>query len=424
MEASSPPSRRMRRAPLGVSRNLPALGGSKTFMSRLTRMLLCALTLGIAVAGAGLASGSTLLAATSAKHPEIGIGDDKADMFKDPRFLALGIKTVRYDMHWDALSVKNEKGPLVAWMNAAHAHHFDVLVTIDHTDKVIYKKVKVCAKNSKKVDGKCVKHVLKREAFSQSRVLPSPAAYLSAFKAFHKRFPWVKNFATWDETNYFGEATYDKESLVASYYREMRKACSSCTILAAEFLDVDKTRAVPITTWAKKFVKALGYQPGYWGLNNYEDANHLVSTSTRQLLAAVKGNIWLAETGGIVNRLHTTSKQAGFTQNAAHAAKVDTFILKTLGSLSPRIQRIYLYEWNAKTKRDSWDTALISYNNAPRQGYTVLANALYSWGIRPNCTISRVPPACAKLPIGTTGPTGTTGQTGPSGATGTTGATG
>ena len=71
------------------------------------------------------------------------------------------------------------------------------------------------------------------------------------------------------------------------------------------------------------------------------------------------GNIWLAETGGIVNR-HNGTKDPGFPQNAAHAAIVDHYLLDTIGSLSPRMQRIYFYEWDAKTPRDSWDTALIS----------------------------------------------------------------
>jgi hypothetical protein len=375
-------------------------------MPRIRRLLLCAL-----IGGAALAGAAPLLAATSAHHPEIGVGDDKASMFGDPRFLALGIKTVRYDMHWDALTVKDDRGPLIAWMQAAHKNHLDVLVTIDHTDKVIYKLVTVCAK---KVHGKCIRHKKERKGFSQTRVLPSPAAYLAAFKAFHKRFPWVKNFVTWDETNYYGEATYDKEALVASYYREMRKACSSCTILAAEFLDLPSPRyEVSITTWAHTFVKDLGYEPAYWGFNDYVEANHLVTKSTRELLAAVTGKIWLAETGGIVNRRSTTSKQAGFTQSAAHAAKVDNFILHTIGSLSPRIQRIYLYEWNAVTKHDSWDTALISYNKKPRPGYDVLARTLFAWGVRPNCAISLVPPNCAGYhPVGTTGSSGSTGTTG------------
>jgi hypothetical protein len=291
-------------------------------------------------------------------------------------------------------------------MNAAKKAGLSVLVTIDHSDRVIYKKVKVKGKT-------------KTEAFSQTRVLPTQTQYVSAFRAFRRRFPWVREFATWDETNYYGEATYDKEALVASYYRGLRAACSSCTILAAEFLDVPAPHdAVPMATWAAAFVHDLGYQPGYWGLNNYEDANHLVSTSTRALLSAVRGNIWLAETGGIVNR--SAVKNAGFPQNASHAAKVDTYVLDTLGSLSSRIQRIYLYEWDAKTPHDSWDTALVSWNGLPRPGYDVLADTLNSWGIHPNCKISRVPPPCAKVTVkkGVTGASGSTGSSGSTGATG------
>jgi hypothetical protein len=370
-------------------------------MSLIKRALLCVLVLG------GMLVPVSVLSASTLHHPMVGIGDDNPVMFSDPRFLALGIKTVRYDMHWDALSVSKERTAVTGWMKAAHADHLDVLVTIDHTDKVIYEKVR------KKVKGKWV---VKKEAVSQTRVLPSPSAYLAAFKAFRRLFPWVTEFVTWDETNYYGEATYDKESLIASYYRGMRKDCSKCTILAAEFLDVPKHDAVSMTTWAKIFIKDLGYQPGYWGLNDYEDANFLQDSRTRSLLKAVKGNIWLAETGGIVNR--PADQRPGFPQNAAHAAKVDQYVLDTIGSMSPRIQRIYLYEWEAKTKHDSWDSALISYTNAPREGYDVVAKALYSWGIHPNCVVSRVPPTCTGIGGGgqtTTGPTGPTGSTGATG---------
>jgi hypothetical protein len=378
-------------------------------MTAVKRSLLCLFALSAIVLIPAQA-----LSATPAHHPEIGIGDDKPDMFADPRFLALGMKTVRYDMHWDALSVGWERKAVTFWMKAAHAQHLDVLVTIDHTDKVIWKRVKV----RKKVHGRTIT-VTQKKAFSQTRVLPSVTSYSNAFKAFRRFFPWVKNYATWDETNYYGEATFDKESLIVQYYKALRKDCSSCKILAAEFLDVDRHEAIPMATWARQFIKDLGYQPGYWGLNNYEDANHLVTTSTRQLLGVVTGNIWLAETGGIVNRPH--DPRPGFPQDAAHAAKVDNFVLNKLGSLSPRIQRIYLYEWDAKTRHDSWDTALISYTGAPREGYVVLAKTLHSWGIKPSCLISRVPPTCTGIGGGGKGSTGATGSTGPSGPTGATG---
>jgi hypothetical protein len=309
-------------------------------------------------------------------HPIVGIGDDKPDLFKDPRFLALGIENVRYDMSWDALSVDYQRAKVTKWLNEAKADGLSVLVTIDHSDRVI----------TQRVHGK-------KRRISQARVLPSVAAYLKAFKAFRRRFPWVRQFAIWDETNFYGEPTYDKTTLVAGYYRALRTACPKCTILAAELLDVPKGDAVPMTTWAHKFIKALGRQPGYWGLDNFEDANHLTTTNTRELLAAVRGNIWLDETGGIVSRSNG-GKHPGFPESAAHAAKVDRYLLDTIGSLSPRIQRIYLYEWDANTSHDSWDSALISPTGKPRAGYDVLAQTLDSWGIKPDCSISSVPPTC------------------------------
>ena len=369
-------------------------------MPRIVRLLLCLLALGVAVP---LAARS----ASAPKHPLIGIGDNKPDLFGDPRFLALGIKYVRYDVSWDALSVPDQRAETTHWLNAAHAHGLTVLITIDHSKRVIYRHV----------PGR-----KKPKAFSQSRVLPTAAQYIKAFKAFRARFPWVTEFATWDETNYYGEATFNKAALVAAYYKGMRAACPKCTILAAEFLDVPKHAAVPMSTWAKEFIKYAGEQPKYWGLNNYEDANHLDSAGTRSLLAAVRGKVWLAETGGIVDR-HNGTTNPDFPQNAAHAAAVDRYLLTKVGAISSRIERIYLYEWNAQTPRDSWDTALISYTGAPRESYMVLAQTLFSWGIRPNCTISRVPPTCTGLGgAGATRPR-VTGPSGPTATTGTTGAT-
>jgi hypothetical protein len=370
-------------------------------MSRITRLLLGLLAVGLAataVFAAAAALAGPRATAAAAHHPVVGIGDDKADMFGDPRFVALRIRTVRYDMSWDALSVASQRREATAWMDAAKHDGLNVLVTIDHSDRVIYRKVKVHGKT-------------RRKAFSQTRVLPSTAQYIKAFREFRSRFPWVKAFVTWDESNCYCEVSYNKETQIAAFYRGMRAACSSCTILAAEFLDTPARYAVAMKTWISKFDRALGYQPGYWGLNDYEDANHLVTTQTRLLLRLVRGNIWLAETGGIVNR-HNGTKDPGFPQNATHAAKVDSFILNKIAGLSPRIQRVYLYEWDAKTRRDSWDSALISYNNIPRPGYDVVARTLKSWGIAPNCSISLVPPACAEVASSPTGATGATGAKG------------
>jgi hypothetical protein len=123
----------------------------------------------LAVPMLATAAGKSHAAKHAVHHPQVGLGDDNRAMFSDPRFLALGIKLVRYDMHWDALSVGSERAEATAWLKAAHARHLDVLVTLDHTDKVIYKKVRVKVKKH----GKWVVEI-KKKAFSQARVLPSP----------------------------------------------------------------------------------------------------------------------------------------------------------------------------------------------------------------------------------------------------------
>ena len=383
-------------------------------MLRIIRLLACLLVLGAIVPAATLFARASHPHAAASVHPAIGIGDDKLDLFSDPKFLALGIHDVRYDVSWDALTDPTQRRNTTRWLDAAHARGLDVLLTIDHSKRVIWKR-------------ETVKGHRKHVAISQSRILPTVAQYLAQFRAFRRAFPWVTEYVTWDETNYYGEATYNHPALVAKWWKGMQAACRRCTILAAEFLDVDIHEAVPMSKWAREFVAAAGTQPKYWALNNYEDANHLQTVRTRQLLAAVHGDIWLAETGGIVNRPFT--KHPGFPQNAAHAALADEFLIQRIGTLSPRIQRIYFYEWDARTPRDNWDTALVASDGAIRESYVIIARTLYAWGVRPKCTISRIPPTCTGLgaggkAVGGTGPTGSTGSTGTTGATGTTSTTG
>ncbi len=40
--------------------------------------------------------------------------------------------------------------------------------------------------------------------------------------------------------------------------------------------------------------------PKIWGLHNYSDINRLESWRTRELIRAFGGQVWLTETGGIV----------------------------------------------------------------------------------------------------------------------------
>jgi hypothetical protein len=339
-----------------------------------------------------LCAACSLLAAPAlaAAHVLVGIADNNTELFSDPRFLALGITTVRDDVPWNVLSNRRGRAALASWLGAAHADGLQPLITFDHEIGSV----------------------------RTQRELPSVAQFSKDFREFRGRYPWVKDFETWDEANFYLEGTSTDPARAAQYYKVLRSDCPQCTILAPDLLDVPKSEGVPLASWAHAFIADARLQPPLWGLNNYVGANRLETGTTRALLAAVRGNVWFTETGGIVSR-HNGS-QVGFTQNPKHAATVDRFILTKLAAISPRIKRVYLYDWSAGAPHMTWDSALISWTGAIRPGYDVLANTLDAWGIKPNCAISRVPPACAHAaptpPGGATTPPGGA-TTPPGGAT-------
>ena len=63
-----------------------------------------------------------LLALAAPAHAlTVGIADNKADMFADPRFGLTGVSHARVTVAWDALSSGWQTEELDTWMNAARA---------------------------------------------------------------------------------------------------------------------------------------------------------------------------------------------------------------------------------------------------------------------------------------------------------------
>jgi hypothetical protein len=314
-----------------------------------------------------LCSACVLLAlpALAAAHVLVGIADNNTELFGDPRFLALGLTIIRDDVPWNAVQRPGQMAKLATWLDDAQADGLQPLITFDHVVGSV----------------------------RTQRKLPSVAQFGKDFLKLRALYPWVEDFETWDEANDYLEGTSTDPARAVAYFRVMRKDCPACTILAPDLLDVPRSEGIPLASWAHEFIRDAHSQPAIWGLNNYVGANRLETGTTRRLLAAVRGDIWFVETGGVVSR-HNHSK-VGFPENAKHAGKVDAFILNKLSALSPRIQRVYLYDWNATSRNLGFDSALISWNGTVRPGYDALANTLAAWGIAPNCAISTAPPPCA-----------------------------
>ena len=137
----------------------------------------------------------------------------------------------------------------------------------------------------------------------------SAAQMATSLKDVRKRYPFIKEFATWNEVN-----IAKRPETVAKWWLALRRACPTCTILAADLLDRDN-----VGTWAQRFVKAAKRTPKIWGLHNYTDANTLKTGGTRKLLKAVKGAVWFTETGGVVSRRQRVGHRV--PDGRAHAAR-------------------------------------------------------------------------------------------------------
>jgi hypothetical protein len=275
------------------------------------------------------------------------------------------MRFVRDEIPWNALLIPYERERLAQWLDGARADHLTVLVTFDHAaDPLRY-------------------------------TLPSVAEFSSLFRRFRAEYPWVTEFVTWNESNYYGEPTSTHPGRAARYYLALRRDCPSCTILAPDLLDItDRHYAVDEVKWAHQLIRALGFEPSTWALNNYVGANSLETGTTARLLAGVKGDVWFVETAGIVSEPHHAGVASA--TNLSHQASVDRFILGPLAHISPRIQRVYLYQWQLPAATAGWDSALISASGVPRPAYYALARSLAASGIEPDCSLSSIPPGCLR----------------------------
>jgi hypothetical protein len=311
----------------------------------------------LAVLSAALVVASPAGATTARDHATaaaggrliVGIGDQKPDMFFDDRFTDMGIAHARINIGWDEMYFLPRADALKDWMDAAHNAGVSPLVTFGHSWQP-----------------------------GRRRILPTVDEFVTAFVRFRLLYPWVKDFATWNEANHCGEPTCHRPGLVADYYDALHAECPSCHILAAELLDLHNMPA-----WVKRFNTRLGYQPRYWGLHNYLDANRLRLRSTNALLKITRGEVWLTETGGIVARRNRNHIAPKFEESARHAAVATRWLFDHLVPLSSRIKRVYLYQWNAVSTKDTWDSALIDPHGRTRPAYQVLKRVLTK-GIRRN----------------------------------------
>ena len=282
--------------------------------------------------------------AGAATRPIVGIGDQKTQMFDDPRFQWLGIKHARLVVPWYVALNKNpgERAYVDNWIAQARRTRVQPLVGFGH-------------------------------GYSPKlrRYLPKVAEFRRAVRAFRKRYPQVRTFIAWNEGNHCSQPTCNRPEQAGRYYNTIKALCKGCTVTAPAVLDQPN-----MVRWLKRFRKTAKGEPRIYALHNYLDVNRLRSKGTRRMLRAVPKNarIWIAETGGVVKRKHFRNK-ASFPESPEHAGKVTTYALR-LGRKYRQIERIYIYHWNMTGYDVNWDSGLIDQLGAGRPGFDSLARFL------------------------------------------------
>lgn len=304
-----------------------------SFRALLLPLVLAALVLA-ACGGAGSGGGAdadsagTTPAATAPAPAglELGIGEQGPAMFADPLFQELGITKARLVTAYDTTRVRFERDIVDQWLAGARAAGVEPFITFGHSRL-----------NPKK--------------------LPSAAEFRSAFRAFRKRWPEVRVYAPWNEINHASQPTSRSPARAAAYYNVVTEECPDCTVLAGDVLD-----QAGMGRYLEQYRRHLVGTPKIWGLHNYADTNRFRETGLGELLDTVAGDVWLTETGGIV--------QFGrnFPRDEQRAARAVSFALR-LARKHDRVKRIYLYNWTASKPTDRFDSGLVGRDGKPRAGY-------------------------------------------------------
>jgi polysaccharide biosynthesis protein PslG len=271
-------------------------------------------------------------------HVTVGIGEQSPDLFEDSRFHATGMRNARLLVPWDL--VKMGGWPLQSadlWLARARRDGVEPLVSFGHS-------------------------------MSERRQLklPSVRQYAAQVKAFRARYPWVREFSTWNEANLAGKQPTGKHPRrTATFYRALKRQCRGCTVVATEVLLTANWR---MWRWIRAFRARAGRGRLIFGLHNYPDVTRLRSRGTRLFARRVRNaELWLTETGGIVRHRH-------FAYNEGRAARVVRHVFKLVSRL-PRVKRVYFYNWRYDGN-GRWDSGLISSGGTERLAYYELLDGL------------------------------------------------
>jgi hypothetical protein len=276
---------------------------------------------------------------TVSQEPErrliVGMGDQDPGFFSKPLFARLGIKHARLIASYDTVDVSFDRDLADAWLSAARAAGVEPFVAFGHSRKE-----------------------------GRQRHLPSVSEYRRAFTQFHERYPQVKIYAAWNEPNNQSQPTDKNPRRAAQFANALKEECPSCTVIAGDVLDEPGAEK-----WLTTYANTLNARPAAWGIHDYSTVNRFDPSRLQPLLDAVQGDVWLTETGGLA--------QFGraFPYDLERQAKATRYLF-TLARRTPRIKRVYLYNWTGAPRSARFDAGLTNPDATKRPAYDVVQEEL------------------------------------------------
>jgi hypothetical protein len=312
-------------------------------------LLLLSAAIAPSAVGRALTAGPSSARAHAAASYATGIGDEGAEMFNDPLWRQLHTKIARYIAPYDAAVRPFSLTQAKIWIHAAERQHEQVLVAFYHSE------------------------------YTPTR-LPSVAAYQRDVQTFVKLFPRVRQYQSWDEANR-GNVPHAFSSpsayAAAAYYQALIRVCKGCTSIGLDVLD--QANIGPTLSYIQEFKRAIGrlrtVMPRIWGLHDYSDVNRFESWRTRSLVGALGGEVWLTETGGIVQFGGAFPNYHG--SGLTRAARVINYMFGVARSV-PQIKRLYVYDWTGGVASTRFDAGLTDSHHRPRAGYVSVCRQLHA----------------------------------------------
>jgi hypothetical protein len=307
----------------------------------------------LAAALVALLSLPAIGSAQSRTNVIVGLGDQRASIFSDPNYRALGLKRARYFIRWDAIRNPAALSEADGYVAAAKAAGVKVLMHIS-TNNLTAGKAK----------------------------LPSVSQYKRDVGALVRHFKpmGVTEWGTWNEANHITQPTFRSARRAAQFYVAMKGFCKGCTIVGLDILDQRSTKvpSIDFRNYISAFFRAAGSagrSMSVVGIHNYSEVNRRYTKNTRDIVAAVRrynhrAKFWYTETGGVAEF------SSAFPCNVNRQANRTQYMFDLAKKFKADVTRLYSYNYYGTDCSTRFDAGLVNADGSPRPAYQVYKSNL------------------------------------------------